>query len=597
MSPRGSVHPGSRSMNTEERPVGWVGRRRGGWVFLSLLLSVSTLPVGAVAQHTGPGLGSCGGRTVSEIVITPEDPSLLSIPRSLRPLARVVGLLHTTSKQELIGRFVLLAVGQECTERKRAETERILRLQPFLADATVRAVDDLEGGVRIEVHTIDEIPTVFGMRVHGFLPSALRFGNGNVGGQGLSLAGSVERGFAYRTGFGVRGTAYQAFRRPYTLSLVAERAPLGGTLSLLLDRPFFTDLQRRAWHVGFRDVDRHVSFVRPEADPLSLAVERRFWDAGGVVRIGLGRRRAFAGAMVTAETMRPDRIPVIVSDSGLVVDSTGVLDDAFAAYRNLRLNAVAGVRALSFMTVRGFDALTAAQDVATGLQIGAVVGRSIAWVEGYDDDLFLAADLYAGHGSPASFAALRIEGEARREVGTGRWDAMVAGGRLAWYLKPAAAHVLIGSAELGGAWRERVPFQLALGDRRGGVRGYGASRIAGGARAVVRLEDRWSIGSPTRHAAFGLVGFVDAGWVRAGEVPFGVDSRMKVGAGFGLLGALPPRSQRLWRLDVAIPLSADPHARWEVRITSSRVGPFWREPEDVSRGRAGASPSTIFGWP
>lgn len=597
MSPRGSAEPGSRSMNTEERPVGRSGRRRRGWAVLSLLLSASALPAGAVAQDTVPGLDSCGGRTVTEIVITPGDPPVPSIPGALRPFARAVGLLHTTSNKELIGRFVLLEVGQECTERKRAETERILRLQPYLADATVRAVDDLEGGVRIEVHTIDEIPTIFGMRVHGFLPSALRLGNANVGGQGLSLAGSVERGFAYRTGFGVRGTAHQVFRRPYTLSLVAERAPLGGTLSLSLDRPFFTDLQRRAWHVGFRDVDRHVSFVRPEEDPLSLAVERRFWDAGGVLRIGLGPRRAFAGAMVTAETMRPDRVPVIVSDSGLVADSTGALDDAFPAYRNVRLNAVAGVRALSFMTVRGFDALTAVQDVATGLQIGAVVGRSIPWLRGHDDDLFLATDLYAGHGSPASFAALRIAGEARRDLATGRWDAMVAGGRLAWYLKPTAAHVLIGSVELGGAWRPRVPFQLMLADGQGGVRGYGASRIAGGARAVVRLEDRWSMGAPTRHAAFGLVGFIDAGWVRAGEVPFGADSRVKVGAGLGLLVAFPPRSQRLWRLDLAFPLSADPHARWEVRVSSSRVRSFWQEPADVSRGRAGASPSTIFGWP
>lgn len=584
-------------MNTKERTGGRVRRQGGGWAFLPLLLSASALPVGAVAQDTGPGLASCDGRTVTEIVITPQDPSFLSVPRGLRPLARGVGLHHTTSKKEVIGRFVLLEAGEECTERKRAESERILRLQPFLAEATVRTVDDLQGGVRIEVETVDEIPTEFGMQVHEYLPSALRFGNGNVGGQGLSLAGSVERGFAYRTGFGVRGTANQVFRRPYTFSFLAERAPLGSALSLSFGRPFFTDLQRTAWHVGIRDVNRHVSFARPEEDELSLAVERQFWDAGGVRRLGLGGRRAFAGALVTAETVKAAGSPVIVSDSGLVVDSTGALGDAFPSYRNLRLNAVVGVRALSFMTVRGFDALTAVQDVATGVQLGAVVGRSTSWFGAHDDDLFLAGDLYAGHGSATSFAALRIEGEARRDLGAGRWGSMVGGGRLAWYVKPAVAHVLIGSVEMGGAWRSRVPFQLRLGDHQGGVRGFGASRLAGAARAVVRLEERWSLGAPTGHAAFGLVGFADAGRVWAGEAPFGVDSRMKVGAGIGLLGAFPPRSQRLWRLDLAFPVSADPHARWEVRLTSSWVGSFWREPDDVTRGRAGASPSTIFGWP
>lgn len=571
---------------------------KGCLPLLSALMCAGASPAGVVAAPQVPtSLRPCDGKIVSDIVITPLDPSFLAFPRGLRPLARGVGLHHETSREEVIGRFVLLRVGEMCTERKRAETERILRLQPFLADATVRTFDDLAGGARIEIETIDEIPTVFSMRFRDMRPSALRFGNGNVAGQGLSLAGSVERGFAYRNGFGVHGTAHQSFRRPYTLSFLAQRAPLGSALSLSLRHPFFTDLQRTAWHVGFRDVNRYISFARPDEEALSLGVERRFWDAGGVRRLGVGRQRAFGGALVTAETVRPAEFPVIVSDSGLVVDSTGTLGDPFPAYRNLRLNAVVGVRALSFMTVHGFDALTEAQDVATGVQIGAVVGRSTSWFGAKDDDLFLAADFYTGHGSPRSFANLRIEGETRQDLVTGRWDSMVGSGRLAWYVKPAAAHILIASMEVGGAKRQRIPFQLLLGDPQGGVRGYEGSRLGGAGRAVIRLEERWSVGSPTARAAFGLAGFADAGRVWAGEAPYGVDSRTKVAAGGALLAAFPPRSQRLWRLDLAFPLSTDPHAGWTIRLTSSWAGSFWQEPEDVSRGRAGAAPSTIFGWP
>ena len=36
-------------------------------------------------------------------------------------------------------------------------------------------------------------------------------------------------------------------------------------------------------------------------------------------------------------------------------------------------------------------------------------------------------------------------------------------------------------------WRGRVPFQLRLGDRQGGVRGYGASRVVGAVRTVASL--------------------------------------------------------------------------------------------------------------
>ncbi len=497
----------------------------------------------------------------------------------------------------MVGRFVLLEVGEPCTEWQRAETERILRLQPFLAAATVRAVEDAGGDVRIEIETIDEIPTVFGLRFRGMLPSAVRFGNGNVGGQGLRLAGAVERGFAYRMGLGVDGTAYQVFGRPYRLSFTVERAPLGSTLSFTLGRPFLTDLQRTAWHAGFRDVNRYQSFVRPEGDELSLAVERRFWDLGGVRRLGRGRRSAFLGGLVTAETVTAAPNAVVVSDSGLVADPTGALGGLPSSYQRLRLNAVFGVRALSFMAVRGFDALTAVQDVATGVQIGTVVGVGTSSRSGvHDRDLFVAADLYAGHGSATSFAALRLEGEARWDPHAGRWDSRVVSGRLAWYLKPADAHVLIGSMEIGGGSRQQVPFQLLLGDRRAGVRGYGASRLAGAVRTVLRLEERWALGSPTRHGALGLATFADAGWVWAGDAPFGIDSGMRTGVGIGLLAAFPPESPRLWRLDVAVPLRPDSHAGWEIRLTSVRTRSFWREPVDVARGRAGASPSTIFQW-
>ena len=560
-------------------------------------LVIALFTASSVAKGSIPPALSCDGQIVTSIDITPRDPSFLAVPKQLRRVARGVGLVHTTSTRETIDRFLLLDVGQPCTERKRAESERILRLQPFLADATVRAVPDDAGGVRIDVETIDEIPTVLDMQFRDRRPSQVRFGNGNVGGQGLYLAASVERGFAYRTGFGVHGVAYQVLGRPYTLALVAERSPLGGELTVAFGHAFFTDLQRNAWHVGFSDVDRYVNFSAPEGDAPSLEVRRRFWDIGGVRRVGLGRQSAFVGALVTHEDVTPANRFVVVTDSGLLAAAAPRLADSLSPYQNLRLNAVAGVRALSFMSVRGFDALTAVQDVAVGAQFGTLVGRTIARFGGSDDDLFASADLYAGFGSATSFTGLRIEGEARHDQRASEWDSMIASGRWAWYVKPAAAHVIIGSLEFGAGRSGRVPFQLSLGDRQGGVRGYSASRDAGEARGVARLEERWSIGGFTSHDALGIASFVDAGRVWAGDAPFGVNSIAKVGVGVGLLAAFPPQSQRLWRLDVAVPASPDPHAHWEVRLTGIWTRTFWREPDDVAHGRSGAAPSKIFTWP
>jgi len=168
----------------------------------------------AVAQGVSRRASPCDGKVVTSIAITPHDPSFLAVPRQLRAVARAVGVLHTTSTEQTISRFLLVNVGQPCTEKHRAESERILRLQPFLADATVRVVPDGDG-VHIDVETIDEIPTVVDMRVRGGRASQFRFGNGNIGGQGLYLAASVERGLAYRAGFGLHGVANQVLGRPF----------------------------------------------------------------------------------------------------------------------------------------------------------------------------------------------------------------------------------------------------------------------------------------------------------------------------------------------------------------------------------------------
>jgi len=489
----------------------------------------------------------------------------------------------------VVRRFLLLEVGGLCSAVRVAESQRILRLQPFIAEATVRAVPDSLGGVRIEVETLDEIPTIFSMRFLGWSPAAIRVGDGNLAGHGLHVAARADQGFGYRTGAGLEVIAYQIFDRPHTLAFEAYRAPLGSTLKLAFGHAFFTDLQRGAWHVGYSNVNAYTSFVRPDTEAVSLGVVRRFADVGRVLRVGFGRRVGFVGGLLTYERVTAAAQAVIISDSGLVADTSATLGGPFARYENVRVNAVVGVRSLSFLEVRGFDALAAVQDVARGVQFGVIAGRG--------NDTFLAADLYAGAGSRRSFAAVRVEAEARHGPGADGWGSMVASGRLAWYLKVSDAHIIIAGEEISGGWRMRLPFQLTLGALPGGVRGYRDSRVVGAVRSVARVEDRWSLGRLNRHVGLGFATFSDAGIVWAGDAPYGVNSGLKIGVGAALLAAIPPQSKRLWRLDFAVPVSPDAHARWEIRLTTVWVGGFWSEPRDVAQMRAGAAPSLIFTWP
>ena len=90
----------------------------------------------------------------------------------------------------------------------------------------------------------------------------------------------------------------------------------------------------------------------------------------------------------------------------------------------------------------------------------------------------------------------------------------------------------------------------------------------------------------------------EAGRMWAGDVPFGETIPMKYAVGTSLLVALPPGSQRLWRLDLMMPLDRSSGAHLELRLrTENNTRTFWREPRDVERSRERSLPQRIFQWP
>src|SRR6184192_707948 len=111
----------------------------------------------AVAQARTRGGGSCDGRVVHEIRVSALRPTFKGEAAYWRRAARSIGLHHTTTDSAVVRRFLALETGGLCTDFRMRESARLLREQPFLADATVRSVPDDNGGVRIEVETVAEI--------------------------------------------------------------------------------------------------------------------------------------------------------------------------------------------------------------------------------------------------------------------------------------------------------------------------------------------------------------------------------------------------------------------------------------------------------
>lgn len=565
-----------------------------------VVASLALAPVQAAsAQHAPPVPGRpCDGDTITAIEIHSSPPAFRNLAGRWRRVAGIVGLHHTVTRARVVTAYLQLAVGQRCTERNRGESERLLRLQPYLAAASVRAVPDGPGRVRVVVETVDEVPIIVGARLRGLLPVRLTVGSENVSGQALTVAVSAERELGYRFGMGVRLAQYGAFGRPYTINASAQRFPLGGEWSLAVAHPFLTDLERNAFHIGAQESRVYYPVVRPAGVNLALSVHRSTYDLGAVTRIGEGTVVGVAGAALIGEDIRTAPGPVIVSDSGLAsVRADSALGGRFPAFRVTRLMAIGGLRALRFETVTGFDALTAAQDVGTGVQFAAMAGPSM-FSSTLKSDIFMSGDVYAGFGGPRSFLMLHYTAEGRADRASHRWDGFVGNGRLAWYTRPVEAHTQIVSLETSAIQHLAFPFQLTFRDHDGGLPGYPNATFAGARRAVMRVEERRLLPSMSGRADVAVGAFVDAGKLWAGDVPYGVTTGVRSSIGISLLSAVPSGGKRTYRLDIAVPLDRPPGgARWELRFSSAdRTQMLWQEPADIARARAGAVPSNLLSW-
>lgn len=528
----------------------------------------------------------CNGQRISEIVVQTLPPSYGGLFARMPWLRQVSTSVHTTTSPRVISNLVLLTPGEPCSIFLRRETERLLRAQPFLADATVTAYPDGPDAVRVEVVTVDEPAVLGSVGVSASAPHlrALKAGSGNVHGRGVSAVAGWKDGGFYRDTWQVRYTNYQLFTLPVQMHLTAIRRDHGFDASGTVSYPFFTDLQPRAWRVAGGASEDLIPFRTPGRDPISLGIRRQYFDAGAVARAGAPGQLAIVGGALSMERGVPAVGPVVVTDSGLVPDS-GVLAGRYRAFRSTRLNLLLGYRQVNFLRVSGFDALAGSQDVRRGVQASVSVGRGLALGGGEPDELFLSGSLYGGVGSAASFGALEIVAEGRR-VESGRWESVLASGRFGLYLRPHPRHTIAGSVELSAGRRQWLPFQLALGDPRGGVRGYEHADLGGATRLVARIEERWRIGNIRGTGDLGVAAFAEAGRLWAGDAPYGETTGTMPSVGVAVLAAVPPRSRRIWRLDVAVPLDRTAGARFGVRLTNEdRTRVFWNEPNDVKRNR------------
>jgi len=216
----------------------------------------------------------CRGQRVDSIAIDAQAPTVQGL-RRVPVLGNLVRATHVITRDEIVRGYLQLRVGDRCSELRRSESERILRAQPFIADAMIDVYGDRRGGVTLSVRTIDEASLVLSGSVANSAPlvRSVRVGSGNLSGLGIATSVAWAHQPAYDDRLDLRLADYQVAGKPYVFSMVATRGPLGRDDFGQLTLPFQTDLQHScsataaAWRWGFSGNTRRRAASAASARP------------------------------------------------------------------------------------------------------------------------------------------------------------------------------------------------------------------------------------------------------------------------------------------------------------------------------------------
>src|SRR4051812_12446025 len=197
---------------------------RNNTLRLAAVLTGAVALRGADAQTPDSTQFRCDGKVISAIEIQPRPPAVTERgPNAMRRALQRFVFQSGTTRERAIRPFLLARVGDHCSDKWLPELARVVRAQPYLAVATVRAESDGADGVRLIVETVDEIPVIVG---GGYTKNGLtnvKYGNSNVAGSGFYAAGQWRDGRAYRDALALTLRQYGMFDQPVVAEVNAQR--------------------------------------------------------------------------------------------------------------------------------------------------------------------------------------------------------------------------------------------------------------------------------------------------------------------------------------------------------------------------------------
>ncbi|OGU02100.1 MAG: hypothetical protein A2085_03795 [Gemmatimonadetes bacterium GWC2_71_10] len=538
---------------------------------------------------------SCDGRQIGRITVTTR--SLFTVEESRIPtfLQRLGNSLHWQTQESTVRRELLFGAGEPCDRRRLAETQRLLRAQPYLRSATVVAQESTGETVDVHVTTFDDWSLRGSARIETGGTRGpirrLRIAEENLWGRGLRAQLRFNNE-GRQPGVDVAVSTRQLFGQD-DADFLFGRSSVGPVAEQSVLHAFESEFDRTAWREATRYRKEPFLLTSPALGLVVQPIVLTGFDAGIAQRFGRPGLLAITGGLLSYERL-------FIEGDAFAWDA--VYDSAAAATlrgqwrerRRVRAHLLLGGRALKFVQRGGIDAVNAAEDIRLGFEGGLVGGATVLGGRRLQQDRFGAAEFYAGAQlSARTLAFARGKWEGRYH--SGAWDGVIAWGDVVAYHTSSNRTTMVYGVTAAGGWNNSTPFQLTLAGPFG-LRGFGGAGLPVARRIVAHAERRTFRGVVLGAVDLGTALFVDAGQGWGGHVPFGEDTGFLGSIGAGLRAAFPSGSRLTYRLDIAVPLRGGHGLELRTGFRQ-QFGILRGESEDVIRSREQVSSVTVFNFP
>jgi hypothetical protein len=521
------------------------------WRLAAVLLLAGCGPLAADAAEPIPSSEEleARGAVIGEVRVLVGDVFDTSIPGEDGWLYRTANKLHIDTKEPVIRDQLLFKPGQPYRDRLVRETERLLRSNNYLYDASIVPVAYDGTTVDLEVRTRDVWtlnPGVSFSRKGGENAIGASLQEDNLLGTGRKLNFEWNSDVD-RESYGVSYFDPHFWHSFNRFGVAYEDADDGSTKLLHFERPFYALDVRRAGGIQLVDNERNdARYVLGDKVGEFLHRAEYYELYGGLSR---GLRDGWVRRWTYGVTYDRDRFEL----DPLEPPGGPLPPDRELAYPWIGLDLVED----SFQERVNQDQILRTEDVLVGLRASLRLGYS-AEAFGADRDAIIAsahvqdgADLRPGQ---SVFGSLSASG--RIEDGQLVNGLLSADGRFYWQTSTYSKFY----ASVSGAAAEQLDpeLQLTLGGDNG-LRGYPLRYQAGTARALLTLEQRYyTRWYPFRLFHVGAAAFFDMGRTWGTDVTGAGSAGLLKDVGFGLrLGSSRSSFGNVVHLDVAFPLDGD----------------------------------------